>query len=658
MSSTKTKTKKSDEMTLSRARDDFRWAYQYKRSFMKAAEDDMEFALGKQWRDEDVKELEGKGILPITINEIAPIIQLLHGIESQNRADIRAYPEGAEDSVKADIATRLLKNALMKQAEAQYKVTDAFNDGNMCGESWLEPWMDYSDNLIYANFRIKKSDFTQFFWDPNAREYDLSDGQFLCKVTFDLTKDQILMIYPEADTILEEVVNGKLDTGLVNMEQDILGIDRQKKGYDKDSDQFDWQRKDVPTLDLLEYFYKKYVDVWYVADGRLGRIREFASKQDAENFVTVANEKDPEGKKLAKAFRRRRPEIWLLAGCGGTDAELAHERAWSYPNWKGWPHIPYFARKSTIKFKNESRHLAVQGITRQLKGLNQEKNKRRTQELRHLNQSANSGWLTPENSWVNRDDVAEEGSGPGVNLEYKPEIGKPERIFPQPLSQGHAQLAQEHSADIKTASGINTDLLAAESGGADSGRAIALRQKQGLVMVQGLFDNLSRSKKIMAKFVLTQLPDIFTMERAVRVCGEAFIKDNFSVPVMAPVVDPATGQPVVDPKTGQPAMMPQQDPQTGQPVTKIDQEAVIKTFNEVLQDKELALYDVAVGEVVSQETIQYANYVMLLEMAGKGIPIPPDVLVDQSTLPQDQKAKIQSALQRQAAAVAPAPTKK
>jgi hypothetical protein len=46
-----------------------------------------------------------------------------------------------------------------------------------------------------------------------------------------------------------------------------------------------------------------------------------------------------------------------------------------------------------------------------------------------------------------------------------------------PLSQGHAQLAEENAQDLKEASGVNPDLLATDSK-SQSGRAILLKQRQ------------------------------------------------------------------------------------------------------------------------------------------------------------------------------------
>ena len=633
-------------MTIKRALTDFKWGREYKSRISKEMDKDIEFALGKQWDTEDAKALEDAGVLPITINEVEPIINLLYGLESQNRSDLRAYPEGQEDSILAEIATRLLKHALSKQAEYEHEISEMFTDGNMGGEAWIEPYLDSTRNIIIPDFKLKVANHAQFSWDPNSRKYDLSDAEFLDKLTTDLTEDQVLSLYPEADKILKKSKGGKVISMIDGGDYNEHGEHRQVEDYGDRPSQgdFQWERKGEKTMDLLEHFYKKYVDVWYVIDSRTNQVVKADSKQEAEGYVSKVNEEDPEGQITAAAVRKRVPEIWMMAIAGGCDDPLADERAWSFPDWNGWPAIPYFAKRSNAKVPAASRHYLIQGVVRQIKDLNREKNKRRTQELRHLGQSANSGWLTPENAWVNRDDVKNYGAVPGVNLEYKTDIGKPERIYPMPLSQGHAQMAQEASEDIKKATGVNPDLLAAQEGGTDSGRAIALRQKQGMVMIQRYFDHLSRTKKILARFVLSQLAKIFTRERAMRIAGDSFLQQNFQKPVMQPVIEPRTGQPVIDPATGQPAMMPVIDPRTGQPAMEYDEQAAVETFDRILNDRELAEYDVTVGEVINRETIQYANYLLLTEMAGQGMPIPPDVMIDESTLPQATKSKIKAAI--------------
>lgn len=353
-------------------------------------------------------------------------------------------------------------------------------------------------------------------------------------------------------------------------------------------------------------------------------MKEAKDLDEAQLYVDQKN--TISGEVVAKVIHRIVPEIWFCSLVGDTVVDEFISPF--YPKWKGYSLIPFFAHRITVPIK-DGQEYRIQGIVRSLKDPQRELNKRRSQELRILNSTANSGWLAEQDTWVKKSDVEKYGSTPGVTLEYKNGKQKPERITPAPLSQGHAQLAAENTQDMKEISGINSDLLAMNKTDA-SGRAIYLRQQQGIVMLQRILDNFSLTTKLLGRFILSQLGELYTVERAVKVCGTAFIKDNFSKPVMTQ--SPVDGQPV-----------PMMD-DTGQMQMEIDQEGVIALFNTVLNDIEIAKYDVEVDETNASPTVKYGNYLMLAEMAGKGMPIPPDVLVDESMIGEASKQKIKKAI--------------
>ncbi|TXH51253.1 MAG: hypothetical protein E6Q97_18800 [Desulfurellales bacterium] len=76
-------------------------------------------------------------------------------------------------------------------------------------------------------------------------------------------------------------------------------------------------------------------------------------------------------------------------------------------------------------------------------------------------------------------------------------------------------------------------------------------------------------------------------------------------------------------------------------------------MTKVLQDSGLGKYDVAVGESATNETVKYANYTTLLDMASKGVPIPPDVLVEESQVSNASKQKIKAAIEQQSQVAMP-----
>lgn len=659
-----------EKLTPARVKANLQYAFDAKKDWINEAHDDYLFALGRQWDPKDVRALEEKGVLPLTINKVKPNIKLLTGIESQNRSDIMCYPEGSESGVKAEIATSLVKN-VSKMSGLNWKRSEQFRAGIICGESYLEPYIDYTDDMINGDMKFKKLPYNCVLPEPGFEEYDLSDCAYVNKLTFNLTRDQVLSLFPDKEDYLDNIGAGMgllTSPGMESMKNS-LGIGIQKKDYNDPGvgtgvgANDGGVLADEPRYDLVEQYYKKYVRKYYAIrfvygkDGQVSSadIKETDDKKEAATLVEQANMTAQEGRPLAKLIERVVPEIWRCAIIGTADSFIEEPmRAPTFPRWKGYPFLPYFADRYCLPMLPSDAHLLVQGIVRDMKDLNREYNKRRTQELRILNSSANSGFLYEKGaiSAINKPNWEKFGASPGVLLEGEPGSvsgGKIEKIVPTQLSQGHSQLAAEHGADIKESSGINAEQLALETG-EQSGRAIALRQKQGLVMVQTYFDNLSQTTRLIGKFILSHLGEIFDVGEAIHVLGQAFIVENFSEPVMAPVTGP-DGQPVAGPD-GKPVMAPQMDPMTGQIQSQVNEEKVMQTFNEVLTDSGLGKYEVAVGETISNETLKFANYTILMDMAEKGFPIPPEVLIDESMLSNASKEKIKRYIEQQQMATA------
>ncbi len=640
----KTDTKSSATgITPERVIRDLKRARLGKRDWLKAAEEDFEFAVGKQWKDEDKKVLEDAGIPALTINKIQPNLFLISGFQRQNRSDWIAFPEGEEDNLEAEIVTHLLKNAV-KTCDGEYIVSEQFEDGVICGEGWIEPYIDYSNDLINGDLVLNKDNPLMIFPDPDGSKYDLSDCEFVVKVSPKLSKDQVTKLFPDKETEIAGIQNGTLEFSVGDSGETVQTLDYPMTGDTGDKDDFSANEK---CYDLIEYYYKKYVPKYIIADKSVGQLKEAKDKQEADDYVKQANANAIEQAQLqasttgqaldasqplvvAKVLKRIVPEIWVVAMIGKTviDEYISP----FYPKWKSYPFFPFFAHRITTPL-SKAREYMTQGIVRSLKDPQRELNKRRSQELRLLNSTANSGWLIEENTWKEKSTVEKYGSTPGVSLEYKTGKPKPERITPAPLSQGHAQLAAENTQDMKEISGINADLLAMQDKGSDaSGRAIHLRQQQGIIMLQRILDNFSRTQKMIGKFILSQLSELYTVETAMKVMGDSWIKENFSVPVMSPVPSPVDGQPV-----------PQMGPD-GQMVTQVDMKSAMNVFQMVLNGVDEGKYNVVIDETNNSPTVKMANYSMLLDMASKGIPVPPDVLVDESQLGEASKSKIKKAI--------------
>lgn len=623
---------------------DLKYSSQKMDSLRKKIKEDFEFELGKQWSDEDTQELEKAGVKALTINKIKPIIKLLSGIERQSKSDFKAFPEGSEDSIVAEIVSRLIKN-VVKNSMLEIKFSEQFKNGCIGGMCFLEPYIDYSFDMINGDMKFKKISPLDIYIDPHFKEYDLSDSKFIIKVTSDLIKDDLLMLFPDKKKQIESIGNGKINfDNIGDGTPHVQSNDYRPLSSGKS---YSLEEKGEPLYDLIDYYYRELGKRYFVVISDKGIVEEIEDNDTAEDF----------NKKFGGVIIERNvPVIMHAQVCGG---ELLYNGvAWSYPRYRMFPLIPFFAELITENLDDLS--VTIQGIVRGLKDLNLEYNKRRTQELRHLNASANSGFEIEENQLTaeEEDKLKRFGSSPGIVIKRRqnsPPIG---RITPMPLSQGHAQLAAENAQDLKEASGVNPDLLA-NSSQSQSGRAILLKQRQGLVMIQEILDNFSVTKKITGKFILTQLPEIFNLEATKRVLGNAFIYDNFNVPVNLILdrgltkIEEGRDKELTD--LERETMLSYPSVQKGQPITDeqgnlvtvVDMDSADEIITGVLNNKELSKYDIAIGEGVYQDTIRLANFMDIKELAQQGVPIPPNVLIELSMIPESNKKGIMKQLQAQ-----------
>lgn len=605
--------------------------------------DDFKFAQGDQADPVDVEELKKAGVKYIIINKIKPIIKLITGIERQSRSDYKAFPEGEEDSIVSDIASRLMKN-VTKMSRAELKHSEMFKHGAIGGLSFIEPYMDYTYDLINGVMRFHKVSALDVFPDPDATEYDYSDAKFMIKVTRNLSADQLKEMYPDKEKVIDSMGSGSIDWESI---QNITTVIENDEDY-KPHHGIEYSDK-KGSFDLIEYFYKELTRTYYVVIQESGQIQEVPEKDKADEVAQQVG-----GIVISKMI----PVMRHAHVVGGK--VLDDGVAWYYPRWKKFHLIPFFAEFITEEIGDKSKN--IQGIVRAIKDLQEEFNKRRTQELRHLNSSANSGFDIEKGQLDDQNlaKLKKYGSSAGIVVERKPGSPPLARIVPMPLSQGHAQLAEENMQDLKEASGVNPDLLATDSK-SQSGRAILLKQRQGLVMIQEMLDNFGETKKLTGQFILSQLKEIFTVESAMKVLGEAWVSDNFTVPVNI-ILQRGLGkmnsgeQPT---ELEQRVMLtyPMQD--EAQPIvdeqgnlkTEVDQDTAIQLVNNVLNDAEIGKYDVAIGEGPYSETIRMANFLDIKELAQQGVPIPPDVLIELSMIPEGDKKKIMRSLAAQAQAM-------
>jgi len=591
----------SKKLTIEKITRDYKRAGRFTSKWKKEAKKDLEFCLGEQWEKKIKDEIEASGRPALTLNIIQPNIRLVTGYQRDSRSSIRAFPEGAEDEITSEVVTKLLKN-IIKKSKAENILSEAFEMAVMArGKAFIEPYTDYTYDLLNGTMKFNVLDGWQVRIDPNSVKYDLSDARFLTKEK-KLTEDELNELFPGKEKEIKEGIDNPMpDDGEVDEER-LLELNEDYPGTD-DMDRDFPEIDDEKVYKYIEYCYKKYIIQYLAIDVMANTAQFYETKEEAK--IALMGMEGKRLKKGQKIIPRSIPEIWV-ASCVG-NIIIEDKLSDSYPLWRGYPLIPLFGWYSAVGKRVLKREdLAYQGIVSGLRDPQMEKNKRRSQSLAIINSVTNRGWLSEENAWVDKKKVEKFGSKAGVTLEYK--TGKkPEPLQPGNIPNAHIYFEEKSEEDIKLISGINPDMLSIQDK-TTSGRAIALRQQQGLKILKPLFDNLIWTQEILGKYMVSQLGELYTIDKALKVLGGEFVNKHFR----------------------------RNDTDTPEILMAMAGE----TIKAILEDPNLCNYDINIGEGLESPTERYAQYSGMLELAERGVPIPPHILIEYSDISESAKKEI------------------
>ena len=602
------------------------------------AKEDYKFALGDQWTDEERTQLKNEGRPCLTFNKIEPLIDLVVGYEIENSMRIRVNPEGGEDTLFAEVGDRIMK-AIDKWTKLGYKLSQEFEDGLISGEGILEMAVSYDEDIINGDliFRLlSPTGFPCVVFDPDTREYDLSDCGYAVKLS-KLTKVRLGELFPNKTKIIKEF---QVDTNNY-VEMGPLSYEGDKDNYHLGKE--DQYKEDLPDASTDGYKEDKYIlqELWerkkikkfFVFNVNDNRLERFDTKEEAEakkneilgiyeakNMAAMAGytaliTPGPLGKSPAEAVNPGQPPtpptpvmpdvkvieraVFIMkyaAVCAGFVLQDEIESPLE-PFYHGFPFFPF---KAKWRPNVDNQELKLKGMVRNIKDPQKELNKSRSQFLHILNTSANSGWLgdddalTPE-GWT---DLKSMGSTPGVVIQKRKDRSL-ERISPVGPSVGHLRDYEQSGQDIKDISGVNADALAVQDK-TTSGRAIALRIKQAVTILSPYFRNFRYTKEMVGTAIFAMIPHIFDVDQIKKIIGIDFMTKN-----------------------------------------GID-DGYLKAFFTQIQDGK---YDVSITEADNSATLRQETFDQLLEMAKTGMPIPPDAILEFSSIPNkaDIIKKIQAA---------------
>lgn len=531
--------------------------------------EDMYLGGGRQWTGSDRSYLERMKRPCYEFNEIMPSINSAVGYQIQNRMDIAFKPRGGEsDLAKATILSKVAMQ-VADSTHLHWKETQVFTDGVVQQRGYFNVRMDFDRN-IKGEIDVGTLDPLDVIPDPDSKSYDPDDWADVI-ISRWLTANEIEQVYgKDAKTKAETSNDEGADFGELDDE-----ADRNKFGSLSGISHYD-------AVDTVDDGLKRYRIIdRQLAVFELTPCIVWPQTGDLCSEVDMAEDSiaDALSNGAVRSRRMRRRIKWKVT----TYTTTLHDSYSPYEHFTVVPYFAYFRRGLT------------RGMVDNAIGPQEALNKAVSQFVHIINTSANSGWITQQNSITNMDpgELESRGAMTGLHIEVKEGATRPEKIAANPVPTGVTHLIDRATQALKDVT--VPDSMRGLQGSAVSGVAKQADQFASQQQLAVPLDNLAFTRQLLAVRIMKLVQRYYDTHRIFRITE----------------TDPMTGKEVE-----QVLEINRFDPATGS----------------YLNDMTVGTYDVVITEQPMQVTFENSQFNQAMEMKKGGIAIPDATVIRYSNL--------------------------
>jgi hypothetical protein len=568
------------------------------------ARDDFKFRDGDQWTDEEKQILEEELRPVLTFNLTKSSIDLIMGMNEDNRVVHRASPTEPSDAFLCEVLNDL--SDYVKQSQDFEEEEDgALESAAICGRGWVG--IDFQpDPARFGNIRMTEIDIPvhEVHFDPAARRPNMDDASY---VVWDrwMTQEDFKIRFPKVGPKkMEELLEGNNTwTGTSDpLSEDGIPIsDPISADYEREMDNdINFYDRTDNMLRVVHMEYWEYYKRYYVFNPEVGSFVEFPAQPTAEQKIAFLDEFDEE---MAVEVMYDKRVKWLQF----IGDQILYDDVSPLP-FPGFSIVPTFAYRDVSK--RSQNHF---GLVRLMKDPQREVNKRWSQALNMLNQQVQPGVYAETDAFVDERQALQSMKVAGditwVNAGALTGGKIKERTVPS-FPNAPMQMEQFSQDIMKKITGINPDLLGQDRGRQEPGVVVRLRQQQGMTLLKPLFRNFNFMKKELFKRQLAIIMSYMPDEQIIKVLGQ---NDRYQI-------DPQSGI-ITD------MMSAQQDEQGN---------VVGYTRQADLRDVRSLEYNVVAEEAPGNMSKRMMELQALLEMQER-LPIPPEQIISKMELSATEK---------------------
>jgi|TARA_Y100000310_G_C20682433_1_gene816773 hypothetical protein len=520
----------SDFDTLQVLHEVFDAMFSAEKDFIESAKEASRFYTGSfgegQWSNDDLDKLRNENRPPLQLNIIKPKVNLVVGIERQQRTRWKARPVEFSDDEEAELITSLLFY-LDRGKQMQNVFSRIHKDGVITGRGWVdiyvEPGLEFTGEIF-----VKRESWAHVLIDPEADSPDTSQWSRLARTKW-LTLSKLKSLYPDelSDlTKIEDIMATDLDTTPPE-ESDIdveYGSRYTTGSFINEATYIDKIKKRARVVELWE---RDWETEYYLVNQQTNKMSDtgYDSKRKAEEAIAryrmaeakmEAIEREPIPRIDFNILARSVPKTYVTVFSGG---RLLIDRQTNPYSHNQFPLVPYF-----YYFEDVGGIMETFGLVENMKDPQREKNKRRSQALDILNRTPRGGGVFIEGTispdQMNKASSAGEWVGiPGMK-------GKRISDFMQQWSTSHLSLVSTAAAmeeraaiDAKEISGATDPLMGKATSSKESGFAAQTRIRQGMLTLEEQMDNLDKTKRQVLELCIRNMQQFWTPEKINRILG-------------------------------------------------------------------------------------------------------------------------------------------
>jgi hypothetical protein len=463
---------------------------------------DYEFRDAHHWSEASYKKLLDKGIAPLTINRIFPVINLIHGHFIRNQQDIIAKGRTKDDSELAQVMSEAF--AMVKdQNKGAELITSAFSDEIITGYGCLEVGKHYDPRCEPVQWT--RHPWYSSWWDPYASPWD---GKENCRYRFTAAWkniEDIIQAFPQKQ---QEIIEkfGQLSSDYYVPDVDDVGtiIEDHHKYLSSNH----WINSDRKRVRPVQMWYTVLCKSLFAVmpDSQVIDVDALKSPSDQMSAMQYATELIP------ACVKKTRVATFI--------SDLLLQDIPSPYSHDEYPFVPFIGYLD--RFNQPF------GIPRQIKDQAMEVNKRRSMALSLI---SNRRVIIEEDAAKDINKVYSEANRQdGLIVLKKGRRGSFEIQEMSALATPQVDMMLQSEREIQEIAGANDEALSSGSA-LQSGVALDKKQQLSSTVTASLLHNAMLSQKRLGELTMAMVKDTWTGPKVLRVTdrlsgSEKFVEIN------------------------------------------------------------------------------------------------------------------------------------